>query len=76
MPFATVIVTAAVLLVGTKSSAPCSEQNGAEPSSATPTADLLAGAAAAVVNRQAVEPVTANVPPPGGLIAPASTVTE
>ena len=68
-------VTAAVLLAGMKSSAPCSEQNGAEPSSATPTAALLVGAAAAVVNRQAVEPVTTNAAPDEFLIAPEATLT-
>ena len=68
-------VVAAVLFAGMKSSAPCSEQNGAEPSSATPMAVLLVGAAAAVVNRQAVEPLTTNAAPPGALMAPEATLT-
>ena len=74
-PALIVMTEAAVLLAGSASVAPCTVQNGPEPSSATVNAERLLGAAAAVVNRQAVVPVIARVPPPGGRMAPESTVT-
>src|SRR3982750_2320762 len=76
VPALTVTVAPAALLVGSASSAPCTVQKGPDPSSATVSAERLLGAAAVVENRQAVAPVIENAPPPGGLMAAASTVTE
>jgi hypothetical protein len=55
--------------------APWTVQNCPDPSRATVIDERLLGAAAAVLKRQVVEPLIANVPPPGGRIAPESTVT-
>src|SRR3569623_511365 len=75
VPALMVMRLGAVLLAGSASVAPCTVQNEPLPSSATVRADRSLGAAAAVVNRHADEPDTEKVPPPGGLIAPASTFT-
>src|SRR5262245_6966512 len=74
VPAAMVMVTAAVLLAGTRSMAPWTEQKGALPSRATVSAARLVGAAAAVLKRQAVVLVMASAPL-GPRMAPESMVT-
>ena len=68
------IVVAVVLLAGTRSNAPCTEQKLPEPSSATLIAVRLLGAAAIVVKRQVFVSVIENAPP-FAVIAPLSTFT-